>query len=316
MVLEVKEAVGLRLDRFLASALPDMSRSRLQQLIAGGMVSVDGRPARASHKLRGGERIELEVPPPEPSSVAPEALDIDIRYEDADLVVVAKPQGMATHPAPGTRSGTLVNALLARIADLSGIGGELRPGIVHRLDKDTSGLLVVAKHDRAHRALQAQIQAKTAEREYLAIVFGRLKAPEGTIDAAIGRHPRDRVRMAVLPAGRRAVTHYRVLEELKDVSLIRLRLETGRTHQIRVHLAHLGHPIVGDPVYAGARKSPIKVPGQLLHACRLAFDHPGTGERMSFEAEPPAAFLRALSYFRGKVRTRFDPDQAPGPAET
>jgi len=259
---------------------------------------VDGKAAKASYRLRGGERIEVAVPPPEPAQVAAESLALDIRYEDPDLLVVNKARGMATHPAPGTRSGTLVNALLACVTDLSGIGGELRPGIVHRLDKDTSGLLVVAKHDRAHRALQAQIQARTASREYLAICWGRFSAHEGTIDAAIGRHPRDRVRMAVVPSGRRAVTHYLVVEEFRDASLVALRLETGRTHQIRVHLAHLGHPIVGDPTYSGGRKSPIKVAGQMLHARRLAFAQPTTGARLVFEVEPPADFQRALDYFR------------------
>jgi 23S rRNA pseudouridine1911/1915/1917 synthase len=290
---------GLRLDKYLAESAPDLSRSRVQQLIEDGKVEVDGKAAKASQKLRGGERITVVVPPPEPTGVAPEDIPLDIRYEDADLVVINKPQGMATHPAPGTRRGTLVNALLARISDLSGIGGELRPGIVHRLDKDTSGLLVVAKHDRAHRALQAQIQAKSASREYLAVARGRLKVHEGTVDAPIGRHPKDRVRMAVLPDGRPAVTHFCVIEEMRDATLVHLKLQTGRTHQIRVHLAHLGHPIVGDPVYGTA--SPIKVPGQLLHAWRLSFDHPATGRRLTFEAAPPADFERALKFFRQRT---------------
>lgn len=305
------EAAGTRLDRYLGDAEPGLSRTRIQSLIAQGQVKVGGKPAKPSYRLRGGERIEIHVPPPEPSALQPEALPLDILYEDADIIVVNKPQGMATHPAPGTTGGTLVNALLARTPDLSGIGGEARPGIVHRLDKDTSGLLVVAKHDQAHRALQAQIQARTARREYLAIAQGRFKTHSGTIDAAIGRHPRDRVKMAVVPTGRRAVTHFQVLEEFKEATLVGLRLETGRTHQIRVHLAHLGHPIVGDPVYNPARSSPIRVPGQLLHAWKLEFDHPRTGERMRFQAEPPASFVRALRYFRLRTPGKAGDEETP-----
>ncbi len=295
------DAAGMRLDRFLVGAQQELSRTRLQALIDEGQVSVDGKPARSSYRLRGSERIAIVIPPPAPTGVGAEDLPLDIRYEDADLIVVNKAQGMATHPAPGTACGTLVNALLARTADLSGIGGELRPGIVHRLDKDTSGLLVVAKNDKAHRNLQAQIQARTARREYLAIAHGRFKSHEGTIDAAIGRHPKDRIRMAIVPSGRRAVTHFAVLEELREATYLELRLETGRTHQIRVHLAHLGHPIVGDPVYGASRPSPIRVPGQLLHAWKLSFDHPRTGERMAFQADPPPEFNRALEYFRRRT---------------
>lgn len=291
------EAAGQRLDRFLVDAIPALSRARLQALIAAQGVVVDGKSARAALRLKGAERIDIRIPVPEVASARPEDLPIEIVYQDADLAVVNKPAGMATHPAPGTPAGTLVNALLGRIDDLSGIGGELRPGIVHRLDKDTSGLLVVAKNDRAHRALQAQIQAKTAIRRYLALVHGRLPEHAGTVEAPIARHPRDRVRMAVVPGGRRAVTHYEVVEEFRDASLLALTLETGRTHQIRVHMAHIGHPVIGDPVYSSG-PSPMRLAGQLLHAWQLSFDHPRTGERLQFAVEPPEAFARALEFIR------------------
>ena len=292
-----REAAGQRLDRFLVDAVPELSRARLQALIAAEGVRVDGKPARAALRLKGAERIDIRIPALEVASALPEDLPLEIVYQDADLAVVNKPAGMATHPAPGTPGGTLVNALLARIEDLSGIGGELRPGIVHRLDKDTSGLLVVAKNDRAHRALQAQIQAKTAIRRYLALVTGRLPDPTGSVEAPIARQPRDRVRMAVVPGGRRAVTHYEVVEEFKDASLLALTLETGRTHQIRVHMAHIGHPVIGDPVYSSA-PTPMRLSGQLLHAWQLSFDQPRTGERLQFEVEPPAEFARALEFIR------------------
>ncbi len=292
-----EDAAGQRLDRFLVEAVPDLSRARLQALIAAKMVVVDGKFARAALRLKGAECIDIRIPAPEAASACPEDLPLEIVYQDADLAVVNKPAGMATHPAPGTPGGTLVNALLSRIEDLSGIGGELRPGIVHRLDKDTSGLLVVAKDDRAHRALQAQIQAKTAIRRYLALVTGRLQEHTGTVEAPIARHPRDRVKMAVVPGGRRAVTHYEVVEEFKDASLLAVTLETGRTHQIRVHMAHIGHPVIGDPVYSGG-PSPMRLAGQLLHAWQLSFDHPRTGERMEFEVAPPAEFARALEFIR------------------
>lgn len=291
------EAAGERLDRVVAGALVDLSRARLQALIAQGKVAVDGQVAKASSRLKAGQRVTVEVPPAEPAMALAEDLPVAIVYQDADLLVVDKPAGMATHPAPGTARGTLVNALLAKVHDLSGIGGELRPGIVHRLDKDTSGLLVVAKHDRAHRALQAQIQARTAERRYQALVWGRLAQHQGVVDAPIARHPKDRIKMAVVAGGRHARTHYRVIEEFKDASLLELKLETGRTHQIRVHMAHIGHPVIGDPVY-GKEPGPMRLSGQLLHAWHLSVDQPTTGERLTFEAPLPPEFERALAFIR------------------
>lgn len=297
------EARGERLDHFLSTQLEGVSRSRLQALIAEGRIQVDGRPAKSSLKLRGGETVDVSIPPPEGMSLAPEAIPLEVFYEDSDLLVVSKPQGMATHPAPGTLSGTLVNALLAHCKDLSGIGGVTRPGIVHRLDKDTSGLLVVAKNDLAHQGLSAQIAAKTATRQYLAVIMGTLSTPEGTISAPIARHPHQRIKMAVVEGGRHAVTHWRVLDEFRapgrpPASLVELTLETGRTHQIRVHLAHLNRPIVGDPVYAPPNPFPVKLTGQALHAFRLSFDHPRDGRRLTFEAPVPESFRKLLNYLK------------------
>jgi 23S rRNA pseudouridine1911/1915/1917 synthase len=297
------EAKGERLDQYLCAQMEGVSRSRLQDLISEGLVQVNGKPAKSSLKLRGGEVLDVTIPPPEEMSLAPEAIPLEVVYEDSDLLVVNKPQGMATHPAPGTLSGTLVNALLAHCVDLSGIGGVTRPGIVHRLDKDTSGLLVVAKNDLAHQGLSAQIAAKTATRQYLAVIMGTLATPEGTIDAPIGRHPSQRIKMAIVEGGRHAVTHWRVLEVFHApgrpaASLVELTLETGRTHQIRVHLAHLNRPIVGDPVYAPPSPFPVKLSGQALHAFRLAFDHPRDGRRLTFEVPPPEPFQKLLNYLR------------------
>lgn len=297
------DAKGQRLDQFLSARLADVSRARLQSLIAEGLIRVNGKQAKASLKLRGGEELEVTVPPPEEMSLEAEPIPLDVVYEDSDLLVLNKSQGMATHPAPGSLSGTLVNALLAHCRELSSIGGATRPGIVHRLDKDTSGLLVVAKNDVAHERLAAQIAAKTATRQYLAVIMGTLSTPEGTIEASIGRHPTQRIKMAVVEGGRHARTHWRVLEEFRapgraPASLVELTLETGRTHQIRVHLAHLNRPIVGDPVYAPPCPYPVRLTGQALHAFRLAFDHPRDGRRLTFEAPPPESFQRLLNYLR------------------
>jgi 23S rRNA pseudouridine1911/1915/1917 synthase len=260
---------------------------------------VDERPRKPAFRVRRGQAVEITVPPPAPSGLQPEPIPLDIVLEDADLLVVNKPAGLTVHPAPGHPSGTLVNALLSAVRDLAGIGGELRPGIVHRLDKDTSGLLVVAKSDAAHRALAAQFKAHTAQRTYLAVVRGRLRRDEGTIAAALGRHPVRRTRIAVVARGRHAVTHYTVLERFRDATLVACRLETGRTHQIRVHLAHAGHPLLGDPVYGRARAPEIG--RQALHAARLEFTHPRTGRRVTCTAPVPEDMARLLARLRAEA---------------
>lgn len=304
----VAEPAAGRLDRYLAGAGLPLSRSRIQRLVEEGRVTVDGRPARANCRLKGGEHLRVEIPAPSEAMAAPEALPLDVLYEDARLAVVAKPRGLVVHPAPGHPSGTLVNALLHRCRDLSGVGGVLRPGIVHRLDKDTSGLLVVAKDDEAHQALQAQFQGRSVRKTYLAVVLGRLEG-EGIVDRPLGRHPTDRKKMAVdAPRARPALTCWRALQSLSGATLLEVRIETGRTHQIRVHLASLGHPVVGDPVYGGVRRAKGaadtatrsrlgRETGQALHAWKLVFRHPESGEEMAFEApvpEPLAGLIRDL----------------------
>jgi 23S rRNA pseudouridine1911/1915/1917 synthase len=268
----------------------------VQRLIEQGEVKVAGSVAKPAYKLRAGERIEGRVPEPVPATLAAQAIPLVILHEDADLVVVDKPAGMVVHPAAGHAQGTLVNALLHHCRDLSGVGGELRPGIVHRIDKDTSGVLVVAKHDLAHRALAAQWKQHSIDREYLAFVRGVPRASEGTVDAPIGRHPTDRKRMSTRArVARSAVTHWRVEERLRDATLLRVRLETGRTHQIRVHMASIALPLLGDPVYGGGRALPTAklVARQALHATLLGFTHPATGARVRFQSPLPAD-LRAL----------------------
>jgi 23S rRNA pseudouridine1911/1915/1917 synthase len=300
---------GLRLDRALSELFPDFSRSFLARLIDQRHVRLDTEVAtKASHRVTAGQQVSLDLPPPLPTSVTSQEIPLTILYEDADLVVIDKPAGLVVHPAAGHADGTLVNALLFHIRDLSGVGGELRPGIVHRLDKDTSGVMLIAKGDDAHRKLTASWHTERVRKEYLALVYGTPKDAKGTIDAPIGRDPRERKRMAVVAGGRRAVTDYEVLERLRFASLVRLRLRTGRTHQIRVHLKHLGHPIVGDPVYSGpqwrgipdkkVQKALSALGRQALHASRITIPHPRTGEAMTFEAEMPedmATALRALA---------------------
>ncbi|WP_414372452.1 RluA family pseudouridine synthase [Synechococcus sp. H60.4] len=295
---------GLRLDRGLAEQLPELSRSRLQQLIRQGQVWLNGRPCLDKDRpLQAGDEIEVRIPPATPTTLEPERIPLDILYEDEDLLVINKPRGLVVHPAPGHASGTLVHALLAHCPRLSGINGELRPGIVHRLDKDTTGALVIAKHDQAHQHLQAQIQAKTARRIYLGVVFGRPAQSQGTISAPIGRHPVERQKMAVLPSGqgRAAVTHWQVLERLGNYTLMQFELETGRTHQIRVHAAHLRLPIVGDPLYTQSKTSPVKLSGQALHAWKLSFVHPRTGQPLQFTAPLPEEFERLLRQLRSQA---------------
>ena len=287
-----------RLDVFAAEAA-DITRSRAGALIREGCVLVNGsQQAKAGCKLRAGDRVTVSIPEAEPASVEAEDIDLDILYQDADVAVVFKPSGMVVHPAAGNERGTLVNALLKHLDNLSGIGGEIRPGIVHRIDKDTSGLLLVAKNDRAHVSLSDQIRAHSVHRAYQAIVIGNLRDDEGFVDAPIGRHPTDRKRMAVVPGGREARTNWRVLERLRGATLIEARLTTGRTHQIRVHMASIGHPVLGDPVY-GPKKSPYPVAGgQLLHAFQIGFVHPVTGEEMRFTAPPEPRFLEWLEKLR------------------
>ena len=293
------ESEGERLDVF-AAEVAGVTRSRAGALIREGRVTVDGAAQeKTGFKLKAGMAVGVEVPAAAPTAAQAEDIDLQIVYQDADLAVVYKPSGMVVHPAAGNETGTMVNALLKHLDNLSGIGGEIRPGIVHRIDKDTSGLLLVAKNDMAHLSLSEQIRAHTVQRAYRAIVIGGLKEDEGTVEGPIGRHPTDRKRMAIVPNGREAVTHWTVLERLRGATLIEARLTTGRTHQIRVHMASIGHPVLGDPVY-GPKRSPWPVKGgQLLHAWRIGFEHPRTGERMLFEAEPEPRFTHWLEKLRG-----------------
>jgi len=275
-----------RVDLFLAKKYPMLSRARIQRIINEKLLAVNHKIVKSSYRVRSGDIIEFKVPKLAPLEVEPEQIPLDILYEDHDLVVVNKPQGMVVHPAEGNYSGTLVNALLFHCSNLSGINGRLRPGIVHRIDKDTSGVLVVAKTDFAHRDLAEQIKRHSVERVYAALVRGNLANERGTIDAPISRHPVDRKKMAVVPCGRRAVTHYRLLSRFRGYDLIEARLETGRTHQIRVHMAYIGHPLAGDPTYGSAGKE-FGLVGQALHATTLGFVHPCIGEYLEFSAPLP-----------------------------
>ncbi len=293
---------GDRLDRWLAAQLPDWTRSRLQKLIAQGQVCHNGRVCTAKKTLlQAGDELAIAVPPVQPSPVQPEAIALDILYEDDHLLIVNKPAGLVVHPAPGHESGTLVNALLHHCDRLAGIGGEARPGIVHRLDKDTTWAIAIAKTDAALLDLQRQIQAKTARREYWGVVCGAPRELSGTIDAPVGRHLRDRQKMGVVPlerGGRAATTHWQLLERLGNYSLLEFRLATGRTHQIRVHCAHLGYPMVGDPVYGRGRLSGVKLTGQALHARRLCLTHPVSGAALEAIAPLPPEFETLLAVLR------------------
>ena len=271
----------------------ELSRSRAQSLIEAGQVWLNDRPCRRSDAVRAGDVVRYNLPEPQLIELIPEDIPLDIVYEDPDICVVNKPRGMVVHPAAGNERGTLVNALLYHFGDLSTIGGEVRPGIVHRIDKMTSGLLAVAKNDRAHERLAMQFADHSAHRSYIAMVAGNIKEDSGTVDAPIGRHPTDRKRMAVVENGRRAVTHYRVLHRFAGVTVLSLELETGRTHQIRVHMAHIHHPVVGDQVYSNG-KNTLGMAGQALHGWRLQLVHPTTGEPMSFIAPLPEDMVHAL----------------------
>ncbi len=294
------EEEGERIDRWLSSQDESMSRSFIQKLIGEGRLLVNGLPAKSSYKIREGDQVSLSVPDALPLFAKPEEIPLEILYEDSDLLVVNKPQGMVVHPAAGHMSGTLVNALLFHCGDsLSGINGVLRPGIVHRIDRDTSGSLLVCKSDQAHRHLAAQLKDHSMKRRYLALVHGGFSSDEGSVDAPIARAKNDRKRMAVDQKGKRAVTHYRVLERFGDVTFLECVLETGRTHQIRVHLSSIGHPLLGDPVY-GNGKNPFHLAGQALHAKDLGFIHPVSNEYMEFSAPLPAYYEALLKKLRDR----------------
>lgn len=298
MKIIVKEA-GIRLDKAMAD-LTKYSRTVTNELIKDGQVTVNGNIAKAKYKVQEGDVIEFTEPVEEVLEYLPEDLSLDIVYEDDDVAVVNKPQGMVVHPSAGHTSGTLVNGLMHQIKNLSGINGVIRPGIVHRIDKDTSGLLMVAKNDSAHEKLAEQLKAKTSKRRYLAIVHGNLPSDKGMIEAPIGRNPKDRKSQAVIASGKPAVTRFEVIERFNDYTLISLELETGRTHQIRVHMAYIGHPVAGDPLY-GPRKTLTPNEGQFLHAEVLGFEHPTTGEWMEFTAPAPEVFQKAIEKLREQI---------------
>ena len=293
-----EESKNQRLDAFLASSLDGLTRSQAARLIESGEVAVNGKTAGKSYKLAGGEDIAVTLPEPEPVEAVPQDIPLDVVYEDADVIVVNKPSGMVVHPAPGHPDGTLVNALLYHCAGtLSGVGGALRPGIVHRIDRDTSGLIIAAKNDAAHQYLSAQLADHTLARTYECIVVGKLREDRGTVDAPIARHPTDRKRMAVVAGGREAVTHWEVIARYPGYTHVRCRLETGRTPQIRVHMAYIGHPILGDTVY-GAKKEVPGLTGQCLHAVGLRFLHPRTHEVVELFCPLPEEFTRMLQKIR------------------
>ncbi len=295
------EDAGKRIDKLLSELMTDYTRSFLQKVIDEGGVTIDGRTAKAKSKPAEGSIVAVTVHEPEPIDAQPEDIPIDIVYQDLDIAVINKAQGMVVHPAAGNYTGTLVNALLYHIKDLSGINGAIRPGIVHRIDKDTSGLLVIAKNDAAHLSLAEQIKEKTAHREYIALVNGNIREDEGRIDMPIGRHRTDRKKMAVVADGKPAATNYNVLKRFGKYTLVRAVLETGRTHQIRVHFAHKGHPVTGDPVY-GPEKCGFKVNGQLLHAYKLILIHPTKGEEMEFTAPLPEYFEAVISKLENTLK--------------
>ncbi len=290
----ISDENGIRLDKFVK--VDSVPRSQIQKLIDSGFATVNGETAKSSYKVKVNDHIVLTIPDPEPLEITPENIPLDIVYEDEHMLVINKPQGMVVHPAPGNYTGTLVNALMYHCKDsLSGINGVMRPGIVHRIDKDTSGLLLVAKTNEAHLSLSKQIQDKTAKRHYLCLVCGILKTQKGIIDAPIGRHPTNRLKMAVTPHNSKdAVTHFEVLEYLNNATYVACDLETGRTHQIRVHMQYIGHPIIGDPLYLN--KNPYNLNGQALHAQKITFNHPVTNEKMEFTAPLP-------DYFENLIQT-------------
>ncbi|WBO89635.1 RluA family pseudouridine synthase [Bacillus tropicus] len=295
-VTVAEEQKNERIDKFVAGINNEWSRTQVQQWIKDDVVTVNGKAVKGNYKVKENDEITVTIPEPEELDIRPEDMNLEIYYEDADVLVVNKPRGMVVHPAPGHTSGTLVNGLMHHCTDLSGINGVMRPGIVHRIDKDTSGLLMVAKNDMAHESLVNQLVAKTVTRRYKAIVHGVIPHDKGTIDAPIARDKKERQSMTVDENGKHAVTHFQVLERFKDFTLVECRLETGRTHQIRVHMKYIGYPLAGDPKY-GPKKT-LDMNGQALHAGILGFDHPRTGEYIQFEAPIPEVFEDALNILR------------------
>jgi len=299
---KVDEAsVGTRLDVFISNEFENKSRSYIQGVIEGGAATVNGKGRKSNYKLKLDEIITLDIPEPVELNVEAENIPLDVLYEDSDVIVINKPQDMVVHPAPGNYSGTLVNALLYHCRDLSGINGILRPGIVHRIDKDTSGALVVAKNDNAHNSLAMQLKDHSMTRSYLALVEGIIKDDEGSVDQPIGRHTTDRIKMAVVQNGKKAVTHYKVIERFENYTLVECNLETGRTHQIRVHMAKIGHPLVGDLIY-GFKKQRFNLKGQVLHAKRLGFIHPSTNEYIEFVSPLPDYFEKLIIKLRNELK--------------
>jgi len=299
--MEYEAFVGERIDKAVAGVHTELSRAYVQQLIESGYVTVSGKQVRPGYKLRTGDAVEVSVPPPKPLETVAQDIPLDIVFEDASVLVINKPAGMVVHPAAGNYADTLVNALLHHCGDaLSAIGGVMRPGIVHRIDKDTTGLLIVAKGDHAHQHLSAQLKTRTLSRKYFALVHGNVKADTGTIDAPLGRDVHDRKKMAVTKnGGREAVTHFSVVERFGQYTLLQCKLQTGRTHQIRVHMRHIGHPIVGDKTY-GVKKEAFQLSGQLLHAGEIGFIHPETEQEMTFFAPRPEAFEHVLQILRNR----------------
>lgn len=304
LILVEETSQNNRLDIWLSQEISDLSRSRLQSLIEKGHVTINDQICQSKKELvKQGDRVSVTIPDAEPLDLKPEEIPLDILYEDQYLIIINKPAGLVVHPAPGHHHGTLVNALLAH-CPLAEIGGVQRPGIVHRLDKDTSGAIVIAKTDIAHQNLQTQLKAKTARREYLGIVYGSPKTETGTINLPIGRHPVDRKKMAIIPeekGGRIAITHWQIKERLGNYTLIHYQLETGRTHQIRVHSTHIGHPLVGDPVYSSHHSLGVKLPGQALHAWKLTLQHPITGDIINAIAPLPEKFITLLEILRKRI---------------
>lgn len=296
----LSEDADSRIDRYLAQQMPDQSRSFLQKLIREEQITVNGRPVKANYRLQPEDQVLVIVPDPQLPDILPENIPLDILYEDSDVLVINKPKGMVVHPAAGHYTNTVVNAVMYHCqGNLSGINGVMRPGIVHRIDRDTTGAIVICKNDQAHQSLAQQLKEHSITRSYRAIVWNNLKEDEGTVDRPIGRHPVDRKKMAVNEKnGKAAVTHYRVLERFGRFTYIECRLETGRTHQIRVHMASIGHPLLGDEVYGPSGKQPFRLQGQCLHAMTLGFLHPSTGEYVEFEAPLPEYFTQLLKNFR------------------